>query len=65
MDLAKILQQLHEEMSRLDAAIESLERLQTLGTRRGTSSGLLLEDEKRNKGRQKGPGPLDPPESGE
>jgi len=35
MDLAKVLMQLHEELANLDAAIESLERLQSEGRRRG------------------------------
>lgn len=35
MDLTKVLAQLHAELAHLDAAIESLERLQTEGRRRG------------------------------
>ena len=35
MDLAKVLQQLHEELRNLDAAIASLERLQESGGRGG------------------------------
>jgi BMFP domain-containing protein YqiC len=35
MDLDKVLAQLREELENLDAAIASLERLQTEGPRRG------------------------------
>ena len=41
MDLAKVLQQLHEELDNLNAAIISLERLQEAGRRRGRPSALL------------------------
>jgi len=42
MDLAKVLQQLHEELQHLDAAILSLERLQTR-SRRGRPPSLLAD----------------------
>lgn len=35
MDLAKVLQQLHEELENLNAAILSLERLEEVGRHRG------------------------------
>ena len=35
MDLEKVLQQLHEELENLNAAISSLERLQEAGKHRG------------------------------
>lgn len=41
MDLAKVLQQLHEELHNLNAAISSLERLQEAGNHRGKESGWL------------------------
>ena len=43
MDLSKVIQQLHEERARLDAAILSLERLQESGHRRGRPPLLLTE----------------------
>ncbi|HYW44719.1 MAG TPA: hypothetical protein VE959_17790 [Bryobacteraceae bacterium] len=42
MDLAKVLQQLHEELQHLDAAILSLERLQRKN-RRGRPPTLLAD----------------------
>jgi hypothetical protein len=41
MDLAKVLQQLHEELENLDAAILSLERLQEAGRQRGNKPEWL------------------------
>ncbi len=43
MDLTKVLQQLHEELENLNAAILSLERLQEAGRRRGRPPALLAE----------------------
>ena len=40
MDLAKVLQQLHEELENLNAAISSLERLQEAGKNRGKEPWL-------------------------
>jgi len=40
MDLAKVLQQLHEELENLNAAISSLERLQEAGKDRGKEPWL-------------------------
>jgi|HubBroStandDraft_4_1064222.scaffolds.fasta_scaffold411389_2 hypothetical protein len=40
MDLAKVLQQLHEELENLNAAISSLERLQEAGKNRGKDQWL-------------------------
>jgi hypothetical protein len=39
MDFAKILAQLREELENLDAAIETLERLERSGRRRGRPHG--------------------------
>ena len=39
MDLAKVLAQLHAELANLDAAIQSLERLQEMPRRRGRPPG--------------------------
>jgi hypothetical protein len=39
MDLAKVLAELKNELANLDAAIDSLERLQTSIRERGTSRG--------------------------
>jgi hypothetical protein len=44
MDLAKVLQQLHEELENLNAAISSLERLQEAGKHRGKERELLGDD---------------------
>ena len=41
MDLGRVLQQLHEELENLNAAILSLERLQETGRRRGRPPNLL------------------------
>ncbi len=43
MDLAKVLQQLHEELENLNAAILSLERLQESGKNRGKDSTWIGE----------------------
>jgi hypothetical protein len=43
MDLAKVLQQLHDELAALDAAILSLERLHEGGRRRGRPPEWLAE----------------------
>ncbi len=43
MDLAKVLQELHEELENLNAAILSLERLEESGRRRGRPPALLAE----------------------
>jgi hypothetical protein len=46
MDLSKVLQQLHEELANLNAAILSLERLQEAGKHRGKEPGWIEEMEK-------------------
>ena len=51
MDLAKVLMQLHEELANLDAAIESLERLQTEGRRRGRPPQWMEQALGRKRGR--------------
>ena len=62
MDLAKVLQQLHEELENLNAAISSLERLQEAGKHRGKEPGWLGEipdpvtGEKKRKGKAKSKG---------
>lgn len=43
MDLAKVIQQLHEELRNLDAAILSLERLEETGKRRGRPPSWMAE----------------------
>lgn len=43
MELAKVLAQLREELANLDAAILSLERLQTGGRRRGRPPGWMSD----------------------
>lgn len=43
MDLAKVLDQLHEELENVNAAIMSLERLQIGGRRRGRPPVWLAE----------------------
>ncbi len=43
MDLAKVLQQLHEELQNLNAAIVSLERLQEGSRRRGRPAEMLAD----------------------
>jgi hypothetical protein len=43
MDLAKVLQELHEELENLNAAILSLERLEESGRRRGRPPAVLAE----------------------
>jgi hypothetical protein len=49
MDLAKVLQQLRQDLANLDTAIASLERLEQTGRRRGrppgSSSGATEPDE--------------------
>ena len=56
MDLSKVLQQLHEELANLNAAILSLERLQEAGTHRGKESEWLEEMQKpARKGRKRKP----------
>jgi hypothetical protein len=54
MDLAKVLQQLHEELNALNAAILSLERLNQGGRRRGRPPEWLaaLRKEKPKKKRK-------------
>ncbi len=56
MDLAKVLQELHEELENLNAAILSLERLEESGRRRGRPPALLaeLKSAARGRGRRKG-----------
>jgi len=46
MDLSKVLAQLRLELEHIDAAILSLEKLQTSGTRRGRPSRQLAELQK-------------------
>jgi hypothetical protein len=43
VDLAKVLEQLHEELANLNAAILSLERLQEAGKQRGKQPDWLGE----------------------
>jgi hypothetical protein len=43
MDLTKVLQQLHEELQNLNAAIVSLERLQEGTRRRGRPAEMLAD----------------------
>jgi hypothetical protein len=43
MDLARVLQQLHEELENLNAAIVSLERLQESGKNRSKGEEWLAE----------------------
>ncbi len=66
MDLAKVLQQLHEELENLNAAISSLERLQEAGKDRGKERALLGDDlvsaragRKRKAKAKDDPGPID------
>jgi hypothetical protein len=47
MDLTKVLQQLHEELENLDAAILSLERLEEYDKKRGRPPNWLAEVKKR------------------
>ena len=54
MDLAKVLQQLHEERNNLDAAIASLERLEEGGKRRGQPPEWLAEVRKTGRGTRRG-----------
>jgi hypothetical protein len=57
MDLAKVLQQLHEELENLNAAISSLERLQEAGKHRTKEPGWLedismpVEEARKRKGK--------------
>jgi len=61
MDLAKVLQQLHEELENLDAAILSLEKLQETNKRRGRPPAWLSEVNQRKAGKPKRkPGPNQP-----
>ena len=53
MDLAKVLQQLHEELANLDAAIVSLERLQEAGNRSGRPNDWLAEVDRRSRVKRK------------
>ena len=53
MDLARVLQELHEELANLNAAILSLERLQESGRRRGRPPALLAELKSAAKGKGK------------
>lgn len=53
MDLPKVLQQLHEELKNLDAAILSLEKLQESGKRRGSPPAWLAEVDPHNAGKPK------------
>jgi hypothetical protein len=41
MDLTKVLQQLHEELDNLNAAIDSLERLQEAGKHRSEAPAWI------------------------
>lgn len=43
MDLSKVLEELHQELERLDAAILSLERLKEEGRKRGRPPKLLTD----------------------
>ena len=54
MDLTKVLAQLREELANLDAAILSLERLQTEGRRRGRPPKALAEVTKASRAARKG-----------
>lgn len=49
MDIAKVLAQLHSELANIDAAIESLERLQYGSRRPGRPPRRLGEDASRMK----------------
>jgi len=49
MDLAKVLAQLRGELANLDAAIESLERLQQTERRRGRPPSWLAAVKKRGR----------------
>ena len=41
MDIKKVIRELHEELARIDEAIETLERLETGVPRRGRPPGWL------------------------
>ena len=49
MDLSKVLAQLREELANIDAAILSLERLQTEGRRRGRPPKALSAQKRAEK----------------
>ena len=49
MDLSKVLAQLREELANIDAAILSLERLQTEGRRRGRPPKALAAQKRAEK----------------
>jgi hypothetical protein len=53
MDLAKVLQQLHEELEALNAAILSLERLNQGGRRRGRPPEWLAALKRESKPKKK------------
>jgi hypothetical protein len=67
MDLEKVLQQLHEELENLNAAISSLERLQEVSKHRGKEPDWLgdLTDPalavRKRKGKPKGEAPKEEP----
>ena len=46
MDFAKVLAQLREELQNLDTAIESLERLQQGGKRRGRPPAWIAQEKR-------------------
>jgi hypothetical protein len=56
VDLAKALFQLREELQNLDAAIESLEKLQRMRSRRGRPRALLAPAKSKRKRGRKRPG---------
>lgn len=49
MDIAKVLAQLRSELDNIDAAIQSLERLQRGGSRRGRPPRWMAEPEVRQR----------------
>ena len=49
MDLTKVLAQLREELANLDAAIDSLEKLQSEGRRRGRPPKTVSEVKRSSK----------------
>jgi hypothetical protein len=63
MDLAKVLQQLHEELENLDAAIGSLQKVQESGKRRGRPPAWLAQVDLQKAGKPKRkPGRKEPEE---
>ncbi len=58
MDLARVLQELHEELANLNAAIASLERLAETTRRRGSEAEVLAGW--KPPGRRRGRGKADP-----